>query len=156
MVVLLDLVLLKPRAFLHLLYNRGTPPLDAEKRRIPDDGSPQDIVPRAQKLNSDLTRLAAATVIGETMMRFLPAIRNDEHIAISAALATCIGVVVELSFQLAASTGLAVVLLWMRGWLSRPKDGPGAKARNETKEELSDGRRRDFRSVPRHRRCIDR
>ncbi|WVQ95784.1 hypothetical protein IAU59_002883 [Kwoniella sp. CBS 9459] len=34
LVLLLDLILLKPHVFLHLLFNRGSPPFDADKGRL--------------------------------------------------------------------------------------------------------------------------
>lgn len=147
MIVLLDLVLLKPRAFLHLLYNRGTPPLDAEKRRRAGEQASRDVVSRDQQLNSDLARLTVATVVGETMVRFLPAIRGDEHIAVATGLRTCLGVIVELSFQLAASTSLAVVLLWTKGWVSRSSRPSDTDSITGQTKSVPDGRRRDFRHV---------
>ncbi|KAK8854945.1 hypothetical protein IAR55_003684 [Kwoniella newhampshirensis] len=107
LVILLDLILLKPRVFLHLLFNRGSPPLDASPSAyanananagVTETETETDIrtdatstsrtkrdmlrregdVARKRRLIEDLWVLATISVLAETAARILPSNSNSD------------------------------------------------------------------------------
>lgn len=163
----LDLVLLKPRVFLHLLYNRGTLPLVAPGG-IPDptvDAISESVNPtplsassdkhdsRYLQLRSDFIRLACLAVVAETAIRALRLGAGGEGADGSKWMITSdptgpflppwelvillLRTSVELAAQLCASTILAVVALSIRG-LRRDENSGSASG------SKSDGRMYNF------------
>ena len=132
LIILLDLVLLKPRVYLHLLYNRGTTPHDAES---PNEAEAQEVAKRktarTQSLWRDLVRLAAIAVAAETALR----IPKTGSIDLTDLLVAAMGAVIELGTQHLVTLCLALAFLRIRGWYP---------ARVSDPKRRQDGRQRDF------------
>ncbi|BEJ04340.1 hypothetical protein CcaverHIS641_0201570 [Cutaneotrichosporon cavernicola] len=127
LLLVLDLVLLKPRVFLHLLYNRGSPPFDA--RGVITDSPPQHGgYDRAAGLRADLVRLGAATLAAEAASRLAD---RPELGVLRVALVAAL----ELTAQLITSTTVTLAILHLRGWYPPTSKG------------ISDGRRDGFRPI---------
>lgn len=115
LVLLLDLILLKPRVFLHLLFNRGSRPLSTTK---PVDDEDERGMERDRVLWKDLVRLAGLTVVAETAVRVLP----DFSVALAGLAWVLGGVLAELVAQHLTTLGLALVILRLRRWYPLPLD----------------------------------
>ncbi|WVQ78949.1 hypothetical protein IAT38_001041 [Cryptococcus sp. DSM 104549] len=125
LLLLLDLILLKPRVFLHLLFNRGTPPFDAappDGLTSTDSGEPrgglsltQREEARERQLWDDARALAAVSILAETGVRLLPSIGAGTTHGLQPALVLGV-VVLEGAAQHLATLGLAILALKLRGW----------------------------------------
>ncbi|CAD6565396.1 MAG: hypothetical protein TREMPRED_001152 [Tremellales sp. Tagirdzhanova-0007] len=112
LILFLDLVLLKPRVFLHLLFNRGSTPFSATG---PNQGLEERKSARRAVVRGDLFWLITMTVFAETIVRLLP------HLSALAIGPILIGktvgnVVAELSVQHLVTLGVALVVLKLRAW----------------------------------------
>jgi hypothetical protein len=119
----LDLVLLKPRVFLHLLFNRGSPPRVAGESSQPDSKG-KGAGARLQVVTQTLCLFLLATLVAEVTVRALAA----NTYTLPALALTTARAAAELAAQLSASTALALAILRFRGWYpaSReavPRDG---------------------------------
>jgi hypothetical protein len=110
LILLLDLILLKPRVYLHLLFNRGAKPFDADTKVNPPGN-----IERESALWHDLVRLTAVTIVAETITRLTSSAEKDS-LNIGTVLLTAIRVTAELLAQHLATLGLALLALWARGW----------------------------------------
>ncbi|CAK9782960.1 hypothetical protein CC85DRAFT_286929 [Cutaneotrichosporon oleaginosum] len=118
LLLVLDLVLLKPRVFLHLLYNRGSPPLDARDASTLPPTHKSDGYDRAAGLRADLLRLGAATLAADVAVRFADRpMLSILRLALVAAI--------ELAAQLFTSTAAALVILRLHGWYPPTSKGVG-------------------------------
>ncbi|GMK56253.1 hypothetical protein CspeluHIS016_0300930 [Cutaneotrichosporon spelunceum] len=127
LLLVLDLVLLKPRVFLHLLYNRASPPRDARSVgtvSTPEHGS----YDRASGLRADLIRLGAATLAAEVASRLA------DHPELGVIRVTLVAAL-ELAAQLATSTAVTLAILRLHGWYPPTSKG------------VPDGRRDGFRPI---------
>lgn len=146
--LLLDLVLLKPRVFLHLLYNRGSEPLLAGSTSS-DPPPKAGRRPRDALLWRDFARLVGVSILAETLIRLVrepqtPAGTLGHYsIGIRSMVGTLLYAVLELGAQLTMSTTLAVAALWIRGWRGRV-DTMGSSGRepaiSTTDPQLQQGR----------------
>lgn len=118
LLLVLDLVLLKPRVFLHLLYNRGSPPLDAGGGVTSSPTNEKDGYDRAAGLRTDLLRLGAATIVADVAVRLA-----DRPTLGLARVALCAGI--ELAAQLITSTVAALAILRLHGWYPPTSKGVG-------------------------------
>ncbi|KAL1412524.1 sterol homeostasis protein [Vanrija albida] len=136
LLLVLDLVLLKPRVFLHLLFNRGSPPLDAGVTLVPFGAPPAAPPgqPYRARVRHDLAALTAATLAADVGVRVLPLLQAPGGFAdtVEAVALTVVGAALELLAQHAATLALALVVLYARGWY------PAARA------DTRDGRQRSF------------
>ncbi|OCF42645.1 hypothetical protein I317_03504 [Kwoniella heveanensis CBS 569] len=85
LILFLDLILLKPHVFLHLLFNRGSPPFDADKggarslardpsvsaSRSSSAGSQVDRS-RAKRIHEEIIKYGLISILAETAVRLLP------------------------------------------------------------------------------------
>lgn len=136
---MLDLILLKPRVYLHLLFNRGTGPKDGVELRQATRQSQRSV---ADHLVWDWTRLALIVVIAETATRLL-ATSTGQTVTASVVVHTCLRVLVETSAQHFVTTILALGAIRCRQWINaRISTGEA-----EAPKEVLDGRRTNFRYV---------
>lgn len=115
-------MLLKPRVFLHLLFNRGSPPRHADPKLAAasaeregsnrnDGAKPTGAKNRREAVHGYLVRLLSLAVLAEVVVRLAagPFSPGD-------AVLTTARVVSELLAQLSVSTLLALVILRIREW----------------------------------------
>jgi hypothetical protein len=112
------LILLKPRVYLHLLFNRKSRPYDVDS----EESAIQREKERSERLTSDFTTLALATVIAESVARLQAwskhATLDGGHVIRIVGIA-----LVELGVQHLVTTVLAMAALRWKGWY--PKAGSG-------------------------------
>lgn len=142
---------------MHLLYNRGSPPLDA--RSVVAPTSPlssssnfriKDGYDRSARLWADLIRLAAATLVAELAVRLLVTASTNLTPWMVGSTAARAGV--ELAAQLGTSTTLAMVILRLKGWYPPPSsssnrekvDTRATRAQVRPDAAIRDGRRDGF------------
>jgi hypothetical protein len=142
-------VLLKPRAFLHLLYNRGHQPSYADAGST--DPSATDKIDTAFDRQSsfgldtarrvDLLRVGTAAIVAETVIRLCQSADGPVVSATTssaprpaAAVAMLLLVVLESAAQLVISSALALFILYYRTWWPNPSTST-----------LPDGRQVHFR-----------
>jgi hypothetical protein len=137
LILLLDLVLLKPRVFLHLLFNRGSTPLSAVE---PNDDQGKRQEAREVVLRDDLIRLVSVTVFAETAIRLIPQSSGlDQDTGI---IWPVLGMVMaELIVQYLTTLGLSLAVLRWRGWYPFRADD------RNTMNEQRDGRQEYFMYV---------
>ena len=129
LLLLLDLVLLKPRVYLHLLFNRGHPPKDGGPRPKNVLPSSKDVLPG---IWVDWLRLIAITVVAETVSRLI-ALSPVHSLDALTTLWTVAAVSAEVLAQHVMTTLVALVALRIRGWrISRDL------------KEVQDGRQKHF------------
>ena len=131
--LLLDLILLKPRVFLHLLFNRRSPAYDATAGKAA--GHDPD---REGRIRRDVSVLFATVVAAETLVRVLPLMDQTSAGIIPSVLSALGSVVVETVCQHALTLGLTLVILRWRGWY------PFTASQGVSS---SDGRQLDFMCV---------
>jgi len=130
LILLLDLILLKPRVFLHLLFNRGSPPFDATSLK-----TVQKDVERGGRIRRDVGVLLATVIVAETLVRVL----SQAHGTQLRTFAGVLGIVTaETVSQHAITLGFTLVVLRWREWY--PMKGQPSPVTN-------DGRQRDFMYV---------
>lgn len=114
LLLVLDLILLKSRVYLHLLFNRGHPPNDGRS----DDASPRASVESnsPRDLLSDWTYLATATIITESATRWLAARQTSTTPTTADIRLLVLTVIAELAAQHATTTVVALLALRLRGW----------------------------------------
>lgn len=129
LILLLDLILLKPRVFLHLLFNRDTPPLDATSGQVSvvDDG-------RHRRIHADLFKLFGTVILAETAVRLTHLQTSTWHV-ISHVTGS---VIVETVSQHATTLLLTLALLRWRNWYPFDARTPSPP------KNPNDGRQRDF------------
>ncbi|TXT12968.1 hypothetical protein VHUM_01369 [Vanrija humicola] len=132
LLLLLDLVLLKPGVFLHLLFNRASAPLDAGGGVGAGAGGaagtaePQPAhLPYRARVRHDLAVLGAATLAADAPAGFADTAAR--------VLLTLVATALELAAQHAATLALALAILYARGWWPRAAG-----------EATRDGRQRSF------------
>jgi hypothetical protein len=133
LLLLLDLILLKPRVYLHLLFNKGTRPFDTD--HVVTESQQQ--VERSDRLRSDFTTLALLTVFAETLGR----LQKTEHhgdTGFGDVARVLVLVTGELAVQHAVTAGLALLALRWKGWYP---------AKDQGKESRHDGRQDYFSCV---------
>ncbi|WVW86905.1 hypothetical protein I302_108960 [Kwoniella bestiolae CBS 10118] len=136
LIILLDLILLKPRVFLHLLFNRGSPPFDADKGvEIPAVERQER---RKARIHQDVWKLGYLSVIAETTLRLLPAFTAGGGIAMNQLIRIGSIVLVEGIAQHAVTLCLALSALRLRGWYTMDNEG------DKIDEKRRDGRRENF------------
>lgn len=118
LILLLDLVLLKPRVFLHLLFNRGTPPLDALAPSATSIDRGRD-----DRLRVDVTRLALLVVGAETIVRLIPH-TSMAKLDGKSVLTVLFGVLAETVAQHAVTLALTLFALRWRGWYPNKEQPP--------------------------------
>jgi hypothetical protein len=111
LLLLLDLILLKPRVYLHLLFNRGSRPFDTDNV-IPRK---QQDFERSQRLRAEFTTLALSTVLVETLAR-LQTVSSNDAFGRRYMLGTLTTALAELLVQHIVTTVLALSALWWKGW----------------------------------------
>ncbi|ORY34685.1 Arv1-like family-domain-containing protein [Naematelia encephala] len=131
LILILDLVLLKSRVYLHLLFNRGAPPLETT---VPDiDFNTK----RRSDVWTDMIMLSAMAVIAETTLRILASTSIPEAaISESSILRTTVLVVLELLAQHLTTTLLTLVVLRVKGWYP--------SSTTTTTSKTTDGRQINF------------
>ncbi|KAL0247111.1 hypothetical protein I308_104146 [Cryptococcus tetragattii IND107] len=138
LLLLLDLILLKPRVFLHLLFNRGSLPFSAVSEPVSEV---EREVARRRQLWEDFSTLALLSVGAETAVRLLPTLsdpRDSSDIQPSKILWTIIAVLLEGMAQHLATLGLSMLALKLRYW-NNPVSSSTDK--HQTRQ---DGRRKFF------------
>ncbi|EIW71372.1 hypothetical protein TREMEDRAFT_67728 [Tremella mesenterica DSM 1558] len=129
LLLLLDLILLKPRVYLHILFNRGSPPRHAEPTANDIDKTDH----RYEVLRGYLIRLSLLTLVTETILRVRsPTIQlaeNPWHLA-RAVMESGI----ELVTQYLVTTFLGLGWLWWVGWWPQ----------HRRQGKLRDGRQENF------------
>lgn len=130
LLLILDLILLKPRVYLHLLFNRGHPPKDGSRDAVPtpEPGASRD-------LWSDWALLSFATIASESATRLIAG-RRTSHLTGSEVVRLVVLVIFELVAQHLATTAVALLALRLKGW-----------HRRSAKAASSDGRQRHFEWV---------
>lgn len=137
MILVLDLILLKPRVFLHLLFNRGSVPLNAIGPEV-DERTKR--LRRERVLRDDLARLGALTIFAETIVRLLSHL-SAGGVQTGLILWTVMTVIAEMLAQYLITTLIALAILRWRGWY------PFSARSSSGKAEERDGRRENFRYV---------
>lgn len=129
LLLLLDLILLKPRVYLHLLFNRGSRPYDVDSEVSTDQRRKE----RSERLTSDFTTLALATIIAESVARLQA---SSKHATPDGSHTVRIMgmVMVELGVQHLVTTMLALAALRWKGWYPEARSG----------RQCSDGRQNYF------------
>ncbi|WOO82210.1 Protein arv1 [Vanrija pseudolonga] len=143
LLLVLDLVLLKPRVFLHLLFNRGSPPLDASAGAPPgsaassSSSAAQPPCPYLARVRHDLAALGVATLAADVGVRVLPLLQSPGsfNATLKAVILTVVAAALELLAQHAATLALALAILYARGWYPARKGGSLSSR---------DGRQRSF------------
>jgi uncharacterized protein YejL (UPF0352 family) len=110
LILLLDLVLLKPRVFLHLLFNRGTPPLDALAPTAFQVDAGRD-----DRLRGDIVRLAMLVIGAETMVRLISH-GASKDLSLMLVSQTILNVLAETIAQHAVTLLLTLLALRLRSW----------------------------------------
>lgn len=130
LLLLLDLVLLKPRVYLHLLFNRGHPPKDGRPKSQNAQSSSDDTSP---SIWADWSRLFLVSVVAESASRL---VTRPEASCLSGfgTLVTLLVVLVELLAQHSITTLAALGALKLRGWWKSADD-----------ERVIDGRQKHFK-----------
>ena len=128
--LLLDLILLKPRVFLHLLFNRGSPPYDATQSKVVERAGD-----REGRIRRDVGVLMVTVILVETVARTLP--QRDE-LSLTLVIISLSTVVAETLCQHAITLGFTLLVLRWRGWY--PRIGL-------QKADSMDGRQLDFMYV---------
>ena len=133
LLIILDLVLLKPRVYLHLLFNRGHPPKDGR----PDQTIQSNPLPKSNDtlpgIWTDWAHLVLITVLAESASRSV----NQSHASTLDAFQSIVtvgSVMAELLAQHLVTTLTALAALSLRGWWK------GARV-----EEALDGRQKHFK-----------
>ncbi|RSH93219.1 hypothetical protein EHS25_007573 [Saitozyma podzolica] len=147
LLILLDLILLKPRVYLHLMFNRGHEPLSADQagtQSVKDSSNPKARdkattpfpddtrgVARRRKrrrdvISWDMVRLGLVTILAETAVRWMSSINPQPGAGWGSP---------ELVAQHAVTLILGLAVLWWRGWYP---------ARNKAKSSERDGRQENF------------
>ncbi|WRT69720.1 uncharacterized protein IL334_006710 [Kwoniella shivajii] len=136
LVILLDLILLKPRVFLHLLFNMGSPPFDADKGiAIPALDQQRR---REYQIRKDMMKLILISAIAETALRVLPHMISSSGVTPAHICAIAGTVFLEGIAQHIVTITLALQALKHRRWY--PCDPPEA----EKDDAKSDGRQKHF------------
>lgn len=137
-------MLLKPRVFLHVLYNRGSPPLDARGVVVTSSYSlKEEGYDRSARLWADLLRLGAATLAAEVAVRLVTSTTTLPPLSLVGQ--TTLRAALELAAQLATSTILAMAILRVRGWYPPPPQPAPEKGNSRLRPpEMRDGRRDGF------------
>ncbi|AAW44726.2 hypothetical protein CNG03470 [Cryptococcus deneoformans JEC21] len=115
LLLLLDLVLLKPRVFLHLLFNRGSLPFSAVSEPASEI---ERETARRKQLWEDFSTLALLSVGAETAVRLLPTLSGSEDssdIQLSKIFWTISAVLLEGAAQHLTTLGLSILVLKLRG-----------------------------------------
>lgn len=130
LLLLLDLVLLKPRVYLHLLFNRGHPPKDGRPEAQVAQSPPDDTLPG---IWLDWTRLFMVAVLAESASRLVT--RSDtSQLSGCGTLVTVLMVFVEVLAQHIITTLAALAVLRLRGWWKK-----------ESTDGVIDGRQKHFK-----------
>ncbi|KAL7425190.1 sterol homeostasis protein [Cryptotrichosporon argae] len=121
LLILLDLVLLKPRVYLHLLFNRDSARLDADAAVTEQAQATATATATAGRrdthVHAQLARLALAAVAAESAVRLLPHVTARGLCADAATVARTVAAVgAETAAQLATTTLLALAVLRAQGW----------------------------------------
>lgn len=118
---MLDLILLKPRVFLHLLFNRGSEPLTTTTK--PASPSTEETL-SVQRLEYDALRLVTLMVIAEVVVRLLPVYESNHSVSISKICSLVIVVITETIAQHAVTLCLVLAVLRWRNWYpnTRPSE----------------------------------
>nr|XP_031860726.1 uncharacterized protein CI109_003769 [Kwoniella shandongensis]KAA5527798.1 hypothetical protein CI109_003769 [Kwoniella shandongensis] len=163
LIILLDLILLKPRVFLHLLFNRGTPPFNATVNVNPssttfninnddDDGKDSTDVnakdtgqwKRKTQLIEDLWTLGMISIISEIAVRILSNPNESGTVPATLGWDTIVRtfgvVVIEGVTQHLTTMGLSLLALRLKGWYPPIEGAISTDGRGEKK----DGRRQNF------------
>ncbi|WWC65854.1 uncharacterized protein I303_108476 [Kwoniella dejecticola CBS 10117] len=135
LIILLDLILLKPRVFLHLLFNRGSPPFDADKGV--EIAKPQRQAIRRQKLYKDAWTMGSISILAESIVRFLPTVTSLNEVSVSQIIVTCSCVLLETIAQHVITSYLALLALRIRAWYPAGND-------RVVPVDKRDGRRENF------------
>jgi hypothetical protein len=130
LLILLDLVLLKPRVYLHLLFNRGHPPKDGRPASQKGVSDPDHAIPG---IWLDWSRVFMLTIVAETVSRLVTRSLTSGLSEVGP-LVTVATVAAELIAQHSVTTMVALAALKMRGWW-RSKDVDG----------VVDGRQKHFK-----------
>lgn len=131
LLLLLDLILLKPRVYLHLLFNRGHPPKDVSQEMVT---SPPNSPDAALNLRLDWTKLALASLAAECAARSIGWWHPHQAIPGHDVQMAIVTVLAELLAQHFVTTVIALAVLRLKGWRS------DAKGLGDT-----DGRRKHFK-----------
>jgi hypothetical protein len=123
LLLLIDLILLKPRVYLHLLFNRESKPYDVDS----EVSTVQREKERSERLTSDFTTLALATMIAESVAR-LQAWSKHATLDGSHTIRIVGMAIVELGVQHLMTTVLAMAALRWKGWY--PKAGSDKQGRD--------------------------
>jgi hypothetical protein len=118
LLLLLDLILLKPRVHLHLLFNRESRPYDVDS----EVSAVQRVKERSERLTSDFTTLALATMIAESVARLQA---WSKHVTLDGSQTIrIVGMaMVELGVQHLVTTMLAMAALRWKGWYPKAESG---------------------------------
>ena len=128
LLLLLDLILLKPRIYLHLLFNRGSRPYDVDCE-APAARRKQE---RTDRLTSDFTNLALATLAAETATRLQA--RSTFTTSDAGDFVKMLGIVLlELTVQHVVTTILALAVLRWKGWY--PKRNSGGRGNHDGRQD---------------------
>ncbi|ODN72886.1 hypothetical protein L202_08309 [Cryptococcus amylolentus CBS 6039] len=135
LLLFLDLVLLKPRVFLHLLFNRGSVPFLSAAPNPPEEE--REAIRRGW-LVDDLSLLLLLSITAEVLVRLLGLEDLDaEKVGETVGLVLREGVAQHL-----ATLGLALAALKVRSWDSVP-----LKQLRAQPLEIQDGRQRYFSPI---------
>ncbi|KAK4685966.1 lipid intermediate transporter, partial [Tremellales sp. Uapishka_1] len=126
LLLLLDLILLKPRVYLHLLFNRGSLPLDANAKDETPSSASSTL--RRRDLQHDLFILASTTLASEAAVRILPLPRQHWWSAIAMSL-------VEVAAQHLATLLLALLVLRWKGWYPPASSTHAYRSRRDGRQE---------------------
>ena len=137
LILILDLVLLKPRVFLHLLFNRGCPPFDATAPQDKSTLTTND--GRQAGLSEDALKLGGLVVTAETILKLQTSQQwvQGTDLSLSLIVETVIMVLVQIATQQLVTMGLVLILLLWRRWYPTP----------ETNFSSRDGRQVNFQYV---------
>jgi hypothetical protein len=117
------LILLKPRVYLHLLFNRESRPYDVDS----EVSAVQREKERSERLTGDFTTLALATMIAESVAR-LQAFSKHATLDGSQSIRIVGMAMMELGMQHLVTTMLAMAALRWKGWY--PKAGSDKQGRD--------------------------
>ena len=148
---MLDLVLLRPRVFLHLLFNRGTLPLiagssvDTHVTRSVSESAQRSEMKRTRRLKTDFLHLVGVSILAEAAIRTirLSSFINSPHSMLPIPY-TLGGVLAELSIQLGVSTVLASIFLSFGGFKEAASASTAHRAEQRDPYKGSDGRTTHF------------
>ncbi|WVR08038.1 hypothetical protein IAU60_005082 [Kwoniella sp. DSM 27419] len=115
LVLLLDLVLLKPQVFLHLLFNRGSPPFDASRGGLPP--LPDRQARRRVSITDNIIKLGLISLVAETAVRLLPVLTSGSgRVPARSVTITMTVVLLESVAQHVITLGLALIALRAKQW----------------------------------------